>query len=502
MPPTIQTRRSQSRLTFDRGTLLLHPPPSSGAWAGLAIWDDRVEQLRAPAWRYRDLTDGLERDGVTLDNHAPAWRDLDLVPAKHIAPYPHQSAALNAWVQAGRRGLVVLPTGAGKTHVAHLALRLTGRSALVVVPTIDLLHQWYAGLLELFPNAPLGLLGGGSRDIADLTVATYDSALRVMETAGNRWALLIFDECHHLGGELYRLIAENSIAPYRLGLSATPERTDGKHHDFDWLIGPVVYRQTPAELAGGALAPYELRQITVQLSEAERLRYDAALATRDAFLREKKVFLGSLNGWSRFVQLSAASSPGRKAMLAHREARSLALATDAKIRALDLLLVEHRDDRVLVFTDDNATVYRVSSQLFLPAITHQTPVKERHAILERFRSGEYPAIVASRVLNEGVDVPEANIAIVLSGTGSVREHVQRLGRILRPRVGKQARLYEVISQGTLEENIAKRRKGEEVGTKKAQQTLAGDQATLLKEPRLSLSPVRAGESLDFDDLGK
>jgi superfamily II DNA or RNA helicase len=376
----------------------------------------------------------------------------------------------------------------------------------VVVPTIDLLHQWYAGLLELFPAAPLGVLGGGSRDLAELTVATYDSALRVMEHAGNRWALLVFDECHHLGGELYRSIAENSLAPYRLGLSATPERSDGKHTDFDWLIGPVVYRATAAELAGGALAPYDVRTITVALSETEHQQYQAAIAIRDGFLREKKLFLGSPAGWSRFVQLSAASPAGRRAMLAHREAKKLALATPAKLRHLDILLLSHRDDRVLVFTDDNSAVYEVSRQFFVPAITHQTPVKERHLILERFKTGEYPVIVTSKVLNEGVDVPEANVAVILSGSGSVREHVQRLGRILRPRAGKQATLYEVIAADTIEERISQRRNRHEpsatepgAGVQPVQQP---EQAPLLREPRLNLRPVRSDEVVSFEDLGK
>ena len=183
-------------------------------------------------------------------------------------------------------------------------------------------------------------------------------------------------------------------------------------------------------------------------------------------------------------------------MLAHRELRKLALATGAKIRALDQLLIEHVEDRILIFTDDNAAVYEVSSKLLIPAITHQTPVKERHAILEKFKSGVYPVVVTSRVLNEGVDVPEANIAVVLSGTGSTREHVQRLGRILRPRVGKFAILYEVVSRDTIEEGISRRRKGE---------TYKPEPEPL--KPRLNSSPfdfapVGADDLPDFDDLGK
>jgi superfamily II DNA or RNA helicase len=500
--PSTRTRTAKSTLTFDRGTLVLHPPPSSAAWAGIAVWDDRIERLRAPAYLYRALLEGLARDGLEVVDKAKGFQELELTLARNLEPYPHQTDALNAWTQAGRRGVVVLPTGAGKTFVAQLAMRLTGRSTLICVPTIDLMHQWYAGLLEAFPGRQIGLLGGGSREFLEITVATYDSAVRAIETHGNMWGFLVIDECHHLPGDLYRLIAEYSIAPYRLGLTATPERGDGRHKDLETLLGPTVYRARPEDLAGGALSNHEVRRVTVELSTEERERYRAALETRDAFLRDQRIFLGSLEGWQRFVQRSARSSEGRKAMLAHREARKLALATGAKIRALDGLLIEHRDDRALIFTDDNEAVYEVSNRLLIPAITHQTPVKERHLILERFREGTFPVIVASRVLNEGVDVPDANVAIVLSGTGSTREHIQRLGRILRPRVGKFAVLYEVVSKDTVEEGISRRRKGE---TSRVDKPVV--EVIEPRQPRLEFAPVTKESlknlaELEFEKLGR
>jgi superfamily II DNA or RNA helicase len=122
------------------------------------------------------------------------------------------------------------------------------------------------------------------------------------------------------------------------------------------------------------------------------------------------------------------------------------------------LLALHRKDRVLVFTQDNATAYAVARRFLLPIITHQTKVKERSEILERFSDGRYGAVVTSKVLNEGVDVPDANVAVVISGSGSVREHVQRLGRVLRRRDGKQAILYELVSAGTGEARTSERRR--------------------------------------------
>jgi len=118
----------------------------------------------------------------------------------------------------------------------------------------------------------------------------------------------------------------------------------------------------------------------------------------------------------------------------------------------------HRGDRALIFTSDNDTVYKISRGFLIPAITHQTKVKERHETLARFNAGEYPFLVTSRVLNEGVDVPAANVGIVLSGSGTVREHVQRLGRILRRVEGKRAVLYEVVAEDTAEEFTSSRRR--------------------------------------------
>ena len=448
-----------SILSYDRGTLLLHPPPRGRAWVDHAEWDDRVERFRIPADRYRPLIEALSAEGTVVEDQARAFTDLPLKFAGSQTPHPHQAEALAAWKAAGRRGVVILPTGAGKTLVAQLALESTPRSALIVVPTLDLLHQWYAGLRAAFPGTEVGLLGGGSRDLdATLLVSTYVSAAAEAERLGNRFALLVFDEVHHLPASYTRVIAEYSIAPYRLGLTATPGRADGRDRDLATLVGPTVYARSPEELAGGALAPFDEIKIRVALSAAERARYEECVARRNGFLLDRRIYLGSLEGWRRFVRASAGSLAGRAAMLAHREAKGLAFGTEEKFRVLDELLARHAGRRTLIFTDDTATVYRVADEFLVPAITHLTPVKERHETLALFRSGAYPVIVSSRVLNEGVDVPEASVAIVLSGTGAPREYIQRLGRILRPMEGKRAILYEVIAEHTSEEGTSRRRR--------------------------------------------
>ncbi len=449
-------------LNFDRGTLILHPPPRGKGWMDYATWDDRVEKFRIPAIRYRSLVEALQAEDVNFIDEAKEFYPVDLVSSLEMEPYPHQTEALAAWKLAGRQGVVVLPTAAGKTYLAQMAMQSTPRTTLIVVPTLDLMHQWYAHLVAAFPDAEVGLLGGGSRDRTAILVATYDSAAIHAETLGNQYALIVFDECHHLPTDFNRVIAEYAIAPYRLGLSATPERTDGKHADLNILIGEEVYRKRAEDLAGKALAEHEIVQIKVKLSQLEREKYNQLIQTRNDFLKQSKISLGSLQGWQMFVQMSARSQFGRRAMLAHREAKDIALGTDGKLRILINLLAEHYPARILIFTADNATVYRISQDLLIPAITHQTPVKERHEILTKFREGKYNTLVASHVLNEGVDVPAATVAIILSGTGSAREYTQRLGRILRKGniENKQAILYEVVAEDTSEEGTSARRRGE------------------------------------------
>jgi superfamily II DNA or RNA helicase len=198
--------------------------------------------------------------------------------------------------------------------------------------------------------------------------------------------------------------------------------------------------------------------LMVNLSPSEHERYVRARQHFRRFVDQHGIRFGTPQGWQRFIQATSRSAEGRAAFQAYREQKTLALAARAKLQLLDQLLERHRHDRVLIFTYDNATVYQIARRWLVPAITHQTKTKERHLILERFHSGTYPVVVTSQVLNEGVDVPAANVGIVLSGTGSVREHVQRLGRLLRKQADKQALLYEVITGGTAEEFTSERRR--------------------------------------------
>ena len=445
------------RLSFDLGTLVLYDPPAGFTPPACFQWDARVDRWRTQAHHYRQVIATFKQSAQSHTNAAPAYRRLKLSSRLTQTPRPFQSEALEAWDTAGRRGVVILPTGAGKSYVGQKAIETVQRSTLVVAPTIDLMNQWYDLLCAAFDKT-IGLIGGGYYEIEDLTVTTYDSAYRHMDRLGNRWGLIIFDECHHLPGEAYSHAAQMCLAPYRLGLTATPERADGRHALFDELIGPQVYTKGITDLAGEYLADYVVERIKVALTLEEEEEYRQARGTFYNFIVDHGIVLDGLSGWHRFIRESAKSRKGRGALLAHQRAKKLALGTQAKLRTLDFLLKKHARERTIIFTSDNDTVYAISAAFLIPAITHQTATKERKAILEAFNQGDYLALATSKVLNEGINVPDASVAIVLSGSGSTREHVQRLGRILRKREDKQAVLYEVITAGTVEEGISDRRR--------------------------------------------
>jgi superfamily II DNA or RNA helicase len=450
-------------VSFVAGTLEIRGGSNSDAGGlaalleGVCSWDPRTRSFRAPAVGYADVIRALVSSKVPYEDRARRYTELLEGARVHRTPRPYQSEALDAWRKARGRGVVVLPTGAGKSHVAILALDDKRRSGLVVAPTLDLVRQWY-DLLRLSFGGPVGLVGGGEHDVQALTVTTYDSAFLHMDHLGDRFGMVVFDECHHLPSGSFALAARGCTAPFRLGLTATPERTDGREADLEVLIGPVVYRKDIIELSGDYLAEYDVERVSIELSEEERHLYEAERALYRSFLSRHGIHMGRPSGWGEFILHSSRSAEGRRAMTAYRTQRRLAFAASAKLDYLEHILTEHKNHRAILFTQDNAAAYEISRRFLVPAITHQTKVKERSHILAGLADGTYGAVVTSRVLNEGVDVPEANVAVVLSGSGSVREHVQRLGRILRKKDGKRAILYELVTARTGETFTSDRRR--------------------------------------------
>lgn len=445
-------------LDFFGGTLELRglPPGANQAPSG-CHWDTRTACHRAPALAYADIVRALVRGKVAFEDKARRYVELAEGARVHREPRPYQRGALEAWLHQRSRGVVVLPTGAGKSQLACMAIDAKRRATLVIAPTLDLVRQWYDLLRATFA-VPVGVIGGGEYDVQPLTVATYDSAHLYMEHLGARFGLLVFDECHHLPGTAYSMAARLALAPFRLGLTATPERTDGREALLTELIGPVVYRKEIVELAGDFLAEYDTERVVVELCAAERHEYESERAIYRGFVERHGIRMATPGGWTEFIVQSSRSAEGRRAMQAYRRQRELALCAPAKLEYVEHLLSAHQGDRVLLFTQDNATCYEVSRRFLIPAITHQTKVRERSELLERFGDGRYRALVTSKVLNEGVDIPSANVAIVISGSGSVREHVQRLGRILRKQDGKRALLYELVTADTVETFTSERRR--------------------------------------------
>lgn len=443
------------RLTFDRGTVLLHDPMPSSRAARLpgVVWDPRVDGWRAMACRYVDIRSTLRDADLELrDEIGPAIRPRQRLEPPALRPY--QGAALEAWRLARGRGVVVLPTGAGKTRVGIAAVASSGISTLCLVPTRVLLQQWVERLTEVCPH-PVGCLGDGRRRLEHITVGTFASAWRHMARLGDRFGLLVVDEAHHFGLGQQDEALEMSVAPFRLGLTATPPGPAAGERLAE-LVGPVVFSLSVEDLTGSYLAELERVVWHVDLRDDERLEYEREMAV---FRAVHRPFFSGMPGasWNDFARAASRSDAGRRALSAMRRARRLLAYPQAKVDAVSYLLRKHRESRTLLFTPDNATAYTIARRELVMPLTCDISRAERAEALERFRGGELRALVSSRVLNEGLDVPDAEVAIIVGGGHGAREHVQRIGRVLRPAAGKKALVYELVCRNTSETHQARKR---------------------------------------------
>src|SRR6476646_2711324 len=388
--------------------------------------------------------------------------------------YRWQLDALVSWLRCGRRGVIEAVTGSGKTDVAIAAaadaLR-RGRFVLVLVPSRVLMEQWFGRLQAALPDARIGRLGDSGRDdpgSCDVLVATRHSAVTYKPVPGARGGLLIADECHGLGGGILR----RALLPQydeRLGLTATLERSDDAVTDLLLpYFGGICHRYGFEQaIADGVCAPPRVAFVGVPLSVEERAEYVATeqqLVNARHHLRQVRDM--PLEPFGDFIAAVAplaegdAGPDGRAArdyLDAFSKRRQTVAQSSGKYELLGSLAPAIRDaDGALVFTETvraaNHAINRLDPLVSIDLITGSTARGERREILDDLRVRRLDAVAAPRVLDEGIDVPDANLGIVMSASRTRRQMIQRMGRVLRrKRPGVAARLVIMFATDTTED---------------------------------------------------
>ncbi|MBN1247972.1 MAG: DEAD/DEAH box helicase, partial [Anaerolineae bacterium] len=355
-----------------------------------------------------------------------------------------QDAAEIFWANgsdAGGAGVVVLPCGAGKTIVGMVAMDKAQTNTLILTPSTVAARQWREELLDKtdIPEELIGEYTGQRKQVRPVTVTTYqilthrkrgtkdDDKIPLAEqyphfalfSEGN-WGLIIYDEVHLLPAPVFRITAELQ-ARRRLGLTATLVREDEREEDVFSLIGPKKYDVPWHDLERqGWIAPAICYEIRIDMPDAERMDY---------------------------------------VMAERRQKYRVAADNTRKLKILDELLSYHTDDRVLIIGMYLDQLEKIAEHYDFPIITGRTKVEEREALYEQFRNGEITTLVVSKVANFSIDLPDASVAIQISGTfGSRQEEAQRLGRILRPKSdGRQAYFYSLVSKETIDQDYSANR---------------------------------------------
>jgi len=303
-------------LRFEQGAVV-----AEGGAIPFGVHDTSNGTYRAPAHMHGVIVKRLASKGVEFRDETDASPPIGpLSSTFELRDY--QDEALLSWKRAGRRGVVVLPTGAGKTVLALKAIEELGEATLVVVPTLVLVDQWRKELEEAF-GVDVGVLGGGRRDVRPITVSTYDSASIRAPSIGNRFRLLvldevhhlpapsyILDEVHHLPAPSYRRIGFMYTAPYRLGLTATLSKDEGAVDAITEMVGELVYESFVDDLAGVHLSEYSIRTVQVPLSEKERLEYDRRYSQYRGYLQRRGIKIRSAKDYQRFVQRTGRDPEG------------------------------------------------------------------------------------------------------------------------------------------------------------------------------------------------
>jgi superfamily II DNA or RNA helicase len=305
--------QSIARLSFSRGTLVLEGMLRGGierVFQTPWLFDARAGLWRCDALHYARVRQELRErchgfDDALIDPETIAWPKIELPPLRS-----DQQAAAAAWRRSDR-GVIVMPTGTGKTEVALTLMAEKSIATLVVAPVRDLMYQWHRRIFKSF-GYDAGVIGDGRHDVRAVSVTTYESACIHMERLGDRFGLIIFDECHHLPGRVRSDAARMCCAPCRLGLTATPDNTAGPRADMEFLIGPVVHEMPITEARGRTLADYEVFRIPVHLSDQERWRYDRVCGELRQYVAQRKRSEPDFN-WQKLCSASRADPSARRA---------------------------------------------------------------------------------------------------------------------------------------------------------------------------------------------
>ncbi|MHA1953111.1 MAG: DEAD/DEAH box helicase [Candidatus Heimdallarchaeaceae archaeon] len=429
----------------------------------------KENEYRAPPHKYNLILNLLEQKGfrvksLVLEDSSLSESYVSKFKVK-LKLRDYQNEALDQFMRNNGSGVVILPTAAGKTLIGLKAIEELGEKAVIVVPTKNLLYQWIDHISKYtsLTRDMIGQLGDQEKVIKEVTVTTYDSARLNINLLRKNFNLLIFDEAHHGAAKETLKVLEGLPAKFRLGLTATPDRSDRGEELLFKLIGkPIIVAKISDLARDGYVANYKLKSIKVPLDEEERILYDEYMKIYRGYLRRRKIHIKTPQDYERYLVFRVNQDSEAKAALdAHRKARTLVFSSKSKLRKIENILQDHQNDKVIIFSEFNDMVYQISRNHFIPAITHETKSIEREDILGKFSKGEYSKIVTGKVLDEGWDCGSVNVGVIVSGTGQARQFIQRLGRILRPKEG-EAVLYELVSPETLEAGTVKRRRKSEV----------------------------------------
>lgn len=450
---------NQAFLDFCSGTLVLDQ------WSAQAVsqvfgdelwkWDARANAWRTNAIHYPAIRQILDKNSYGTVDRVPQWQSVVWSKVELPKLRTEQLESVAAWTES-RRGIVVMPTGTGKTEVALRIMADQGCSTLVVSPIRDLMYQWHRRIQKGL-GYDAGIVGDNTYNVKPVSVTTFDSACIHMPNLGNRFQLIIFDECHHLPGPMRSDAARMCIAPMRLGLTATLERGDGKHSKLEQLIGPRVYCLDISQVRGGSLADFDVYRVPIHLNDKERVRYDQLSEVVASYVYERRIDDEKFT-WKSLCAESKSSGQAGFILRAYREKQSIEDRAEEKLRVLEDLFRLHHGTPMIIFAGSNAMARDVSRRFLIPCILNHCGKAERIDYLDGLRDGAYPAIVANQVLDEGVDLPEVKIAVVIGGMASTRQAKQRLGRILRRRGEERAILYEVVARDTNETGRSRKRR--------------------------------------------